>query len=82
MWNGDMTHSMWGTGWLSMIPYMGLFWIIALLAVVAVVWTFMRRGSDTTHRDASCALQVLEERYARGEIGKEEFLNKRHDLTR
>lgn len=81
MWNGYMMQHMWGAGWMSMGLYMGAFWVIVLLAVAALVWAFTRGGrSGTPQQGDDRALKMLEERYARGEIGKEEFLEKRRYL--
>lgn len=81
MWHGHMTQHMWGTGWLSMGLYMGIFWIVAVVAVAAVVWALMRGGrADALQRGDDRALKTLKERYARGEIGREEFLERRRDL--
>jgi putative membrane protein len=40
-------------------------------------WPRIERGSSRSH-----ALQLLEERYARGEISREEYLQKRRDLEK
>ena len=61
----------WGMLW------MGLWWLLPILAIVALAALMMRmngRGPDKT------ALDILKERYARGEIDKAEFEQKRHDL--
>jgi putative membrane protein len=65
----------------SMGGFMGLGWIVILIAIVAVVWLLMRgplAGSAQTERRT--ALDILNERYARGEIGREEFEQKKRDL--
>jgi putative membrane protein len=75
MWSnhGDWIGSMGG--------FMGLGWIVILIGFVAVVWLFMRGplggGAQTERRSA---LDILKERYARGEIGREEFEEKKRDL--
>jgi len=60
------------------------FWLILLVVIVAAVVWFMRSNvrppSDTPQIRRSSALDVLEERYARGEIQREEYLEKRKDL--
>lgn len=49
------------------------FWV----AIVVIVVRLIRgRGSETV-RNSSSALDVLEERYARGEISREEFVERR-----
>jgi putative membrane protein len=75
MWSN---HSDWM--W-SMGGFMGLGWIVILIAIVAVVWLLLRgplAGSAQTERRS--ALDILNERYARGEIGREEFEQKKRDI--
>jgi putative membrane protein len=57
--------------------FMGLaFWILLAALIVLLV-----RGTRTPARDsAGGALHVLEERYARGEITREDFLERRSVL--
>jgi len=62
------------------------FWFLILaLLIAAVVWFFRRNDrSSGERRNAdghSSALDVLEERYARGEIDRDEYLQKKRDLT-
>ena len=62
--------------------FMWLFWILLILAIVWAVKSFtgsndrIERGSK---RDKT-ALEILRERYARGEIDQAEFEQKRKDL--
>lgn len=65
-----------GFGWIVMI----LFWVLVIVGVIALVrWLGMReRGSGDTSRRTP--LEVLQERYARGEIEREEYEQKRRDL--
>jgi putative membrane protein len=65
-----------GPGWIFMI----LFWALVIAGVVAIVrWLGARNsgGGDTRRRTA---LEILQERYARGEIEREEYEQKRRDL--
>jgi putative membrane protein len=68
----------WGMGAL----YMGLFWVLVLVVAVVVVLAVARgRGRSGPREDShKTARTILEERYARGEIGKEEFEEKKRDL--
>jgi putative membrane protein len=54
--------------------FMGLaFWIVLIGLIVLIA-----RGMPTTARDSGGpAVRLLEERYARGEITREEFLERR-----
>jgi putative membrane protein len=56
-----------------------LFWALIIVALVALgKWIFDRSGDAPRGRSA---LDILKERYARGEIGKEEFEQKQRDLN-
>ena len=63
------------------IPGIGM-WIFWILLIGVIVWAVsaLLPRNVTPGGDRS-ALEILQERYARGEIGKEEFENKRRDLT-
>ncbi len=90
MWNGlgDWMH---GGGWGSGL----LLWVVlAAVLVLAIRGTFWRSGGRTAD-DAErreTALEILKRRYARGDdparlrqvfanLSKEEFEQKRHDLS-
>ena len=55
-----------------------LFWLVLIfLVVVSVRWLMQRKGQK-----AFGAVQVLEERYAKGEIDEQEFKEKRAVLKK
>ena len=54
-----------------------LWWLVPLLLVVAGIYVFRQ---PTRGGGEKSALDVLKERYARGEIGKEEFEQKKRDI--
>ncbi len=60
-----------------------VFWALIVGAVVVLVRTFS--GGSSSRSEASprgrTALDILGERYARGEIDKNEFEQKRRDLS-
>ena len=71
----------WGMGWgIFGALHMLLWWVLIILGIVVLVkWLFGGAGSAQGKEDR--ALEILKERYARGEIGKEEFEQKRRDLS-
>ena len=75
---------MWGWGgyggwgqWIGPL-FMIAFWAAAITGVVFLVRFLVRQGRERSQEDS--ALEILKRRYARGEIGKEEFEAKRKDL--
>ena len=73
----------WGYGmsWLSHI-FMAAFWIAILIGIIFLIrWLIVssRPGSFKGGREDS-ALEILKRRYARGEIEKNEFEEKKRDL--
>lgn len=71
-----------GWGWFGMM----LFWLIPLVVVIVLAAAAVKylsgggRNGTALREDRNRALEVLEERYARGEINREEYLQKRDDL--
>jgi putative membrane protein len=57
---------------------MGWFWIILLVVIVILVLNLMGKQEKTS--ESKSAMDILKERYAKGEIDKEEFDQKRKDL--
>ena len=65
--------------------FMPILWlVIFVLLVAAVVGAFRRQEAATeTHETGErhpAGLAILEERYARGEINREEYLQRKHDI--
>ena len=74
-WPGPWHMGAWGFGW--MFPML-------MMIVAAVLCAYVvTRGHGHSHRDVvAAALQILNERFAKGEISKEEFEEKRSLLLR
>lgn len=77
MYGYGMNGMHWGWG-------MGFGWILGIVVLVLIIWAVNRRinsGYNTTPQEKKSALDILKERYARGEINKEEFEEKKHALS-
>lgn len=65
---------------------MGFGWIIGLALLVLVVWAIVKIVNNnninhsTTENNQKTALEILKERFAKGEINKEEFEEKKRVL--
>ena len=68
----------WGMGFggISMI----LFWGLVILAIAALAKWLMRQPPDGGSARDKMPLQILQERYARGEVDREEYEQKKQDL--
>ena len=73
----------WGGGWLGLSGM--LIWLLLLtLFVVGVIWlvrnTASSREPPQQSGRRSPGLDVLDERYAKGEIDRDEYLHKKSDI--
>ncbi len=70
-----------GFGWMWLMPVL---WIVLLGLIIWAIVALVHRASESRGQDSSktsSALEVLKERYARGEIKKEEYDEKKRDLA-
>jgi len=71
-WGGGWGWGM-GFGWIFMI----LFWALIILGIVALAkWVFSAAAGSSDKRP----LEILKERYARGEITRDQYEQMRRDL--
>lgn len=78
-WESWGMHPMWGFWGAGMMLFMLLFWGVVIAAIVVGIRWLVHQGSGRGLR-ADAALDILRERYARGEIDREEFLARKRDL--
>jgi len=80
MW-GEMGSMGWGWGWGMLgAVHMVLWWVLIVLGIAVLVkWLFGGTGRGA-RSGGHGALDILKERYARGEINREEFEQKKRDL--
>ncbi len=71
---GGFGHG-WGMAW---------WWIIGLIIIIAVVWVVVRglnkNNVPANQTPGKSALDILKERYAKGEIDKTEYEERKKDL--
>lgn len=76
-----------GYNWWGGMPYMGmgymifgfLFWSLLIIGIVYLIVWLIRKSNTPTSQTHS-ALDILKERYAKGEIDKQEYEEKKKDL--
>lgn len=57
-------------------------WLLLLAGVVfLIVWVFQRFRPGDGSKAKESALEILKKRYARGEISREEFEEKKRDIS-
>lgn len=76
----------WHDGWMWWwMPFHGLMWLVVIGLLVAVAIALIRwltHGTDRSgaSQQRAAALNILDARYARGEVDREEYLQRRKDL--
>ncbi|NJE47677.1 SHOCT domain-containing protein [Thermococcus sp. GR7] len=67
-------------GWFGAI-FMLLFWILIIVGVVWLIkWLVEQSSSGITKTSKKSALEILDEKYARGEIDDEEYERRKRKL--
>ncbi len=72
-------HMMWGGGWFLM-PLMMVFWVALMVGVVILIVRWLGasgRSEPRADKAGSGALDILRARFAKGEIDKAEFEDRR-----
>lgn len=80
-WDMPMMRGGWG---MVMMIMMFIFWAAVMIAIVFLIrWLISSSGSGQRSeraRDTDSALEILQKRYARGEISKQDYEDMRRDM--
>ncbi|AFM41592.1 putative membrane protein [Desulfosporosinus acidiphilus SJ4] len=76
---GNGGYGFGGYSWISMIMMMAMM-IIPLISGIWIILYLFRRKPLNNFENQNTALNILRERYARGEIDSVEFQSKKRDL--
>ncbi|MBI3223336.1 MAG: SHOCT domain-containing protein [Nitrosomonadales bacterium] len=68
----------WGMG--MGFVFMLLFWGLVILGIAALIRWLMTQSSPSHNSHDKSPLEIVQERYARGEINREEYEQKKRDL--
>ncbi len=77
-WGMHPMWGMWGIWGIGMMLMMLVFWGVVITGIVFGIRWLVSQGHGSR---SDTALDILRQRYARGEINKEEFEAKKRDLT-
>ncbi len=77
-WGMHPMWGMWGIWGIGMMLMMLVFWGVVITGIVLGIRWLVSQGHGSR---SDTALDILRQRYARGEINKEEFEAKKRDLT-
>lgn len=73
----DMMHD----GWHWWMPFPGILWLLFVaVVIVGIVLLVRSRGEAPSSGSGQSAVDMLDERYARGEIDREDYLQRKDDL--
>jgi putative membrane protein len=80
-WNGPLAGGGWHPAlWMLGHVIVSALVILLLIGALIAVGRSIAGGRSSFAGQRSPGLDVLEERYARGEMGREEYLQKRRDM--
>lgn len=75
-------HMMDGWGGGFGMALMIFFWVLILALVVTLIWFLIRKGGESQPGPTGkSSLEILKERYARGELDEEQYRRMKNDLT-
>ena len=77
-WGMHPMWGVWGIWGIGMMFFMLLFWGLIIVGVVLGIRWLISQGKESR---SDSALEILRQRYARGEINKDEFEAKKKDLS-
>jgi len=76
-----MGYGMMDGGWFIGGIFMLLFWVVLILGVFYLVRMLIGQSKPSVSKTEDTALEILQKRYARGEISHDEFEKMKKNLS-
>jgi len=70
-----------GFGWIFMILFMILWWALIIAGIVGLIKWLSGQSREGSHDHEKSPIEILKERYAKGEIDRKEFEERKKDLS-
>ena len=71
----------WGMGWFVIIVML-IFWVLVIVGLVSLIkWLIQTTSREKSEAGGGRVLDILKERYTRGEIDKRKYKEMRKDLS-
>ncbi len=71
----------WGSGWMWLMPLFGMAWFALMIVVIVLLVRWLGGGNGDRSASTRTARNILDERYARGEIDREEYKLRKNDIA-
>jgi putative membrane protein len=75
----EMMHG-WGTGGFWLMPLVMMAWFALLIVVIVLLVRWLGGGPAVKSASSRTARDILDERYASGEIDQKEYLQRKKDI--
>jgi len=75
----EMMHD-WGTGGFWLMPLVMLAWFVLMVVVIVLLVRWLGGGPGVKNASSRTPRDILDERYASGEIDQKEYLQRKKDI--
>ena len=76
----EMMHD-WGWGGMWLMPLFMVAWFALMIVVIVLLVRWLGGGNGGRNVSTRTARDILDERYARGEIDREEYVQRKNDIA-
>jgi putative membrane protein len=76
----ELMHD-WGTGGFWLMPLVMMAWFALLVVVIILLLRWLGVGAGVRGTSSRTARDILDERYARGDIDQKEYLQRKKDIA-